>query len=272
MSFSSAEWTIPELCVWIVKRSKDAVSALPSRARNSLDLAESRCPGVYGARDEIIAKAQQGLISVTCQGARALYRSSVVASKRMTLPTEFWKSAELLDTSHWMAPGVRLCVAQRVGDAKPTDYSDLLVSSSKAQQLWKSVETASVHVSEPLPGADVSGQSFESKNLIPQTPTYIPPVTYSRDDVPDQFKQWANGRHLAGQLITEGMAQDAMRGPKDQQGARLGGLLKAGNGLSRDTIRAWMGTLPNGWCATRGTSPSRNSASTPSSNGGDNRG
>jgi hypothetical protein len=36
MSFSSAEWTIPELCVWIATRSRSAVNGLSSSVRGSL--------------------------------------------------------------------------------------------------------------------------------------------------------------------------------------------------------------------------------------------
>ena len=48
-----------------------------------------------------------------------------------------------------------------------------------------------------------------------------------------------------------------MRGPKDENGDRTDGLLPAGKGLSRHTIRAWVATRPSSSRAHRGVPPSR---------------
>jgi hypothetical protein len=90
-----------------------------------------------------------------------------------------------------------------------------------------------------------------------QLPTYPPAVTYSADRVPEEFTRWAHDQHKADILITEDRAQDAMRGPEDDAGHRRGGLLIQGVGLSRDTIRKWVSSLPEGWRAKQGVPPSR---------------
>ena len=60
MSFSSAEWTIPEVCVWVDKRSKDPINALSSEARRSLHVVDLVHPGAAAKCDDIIAEAQKG--------------------------------------------------------------------------------------------------------------------------------------------------------------------------------------------------------------------
>ena len=75
MSFSSAEWTIPELCVWIVIRSRSAVNGLPSSAREAFKYSDMLHSGAYAARDDVIEAAQQGKIIVCCAGDRTRYQS-----------------------------------------------------------------------------------------------------------------------------------------------------------------------------------------------------
>jgi hypothetical protein len=90
-----------------------------------------------------------------------------------------------------------------------------------------------------------------------QFPSYPDPVVYSAENVPEQFNAWARSQRDVGTIITEDLAQDAMRGRKNVKGERAGGLLTAGRGLSRDTIRAWINTLQSDWVADRGVPPSR---------------
>src|SRR5262249_43441222 len=111
---------------------------------------------------------------------------------------------------------------------------------------------------QPADAAVVAAASpTASPTEPPRAPTYASPITYSANKVPDQFHVWARAQHEAGIVITADNAEDAMRGPKDRNGHRSGGQLVPGVGLSRETIRAWMKTLPDGWCATRGESPTR---------------
>jgi hypothetical protein len=90
-----------------------------------------------------------------------------------------------------------------------------------------------------------------------QRPTYAEPESYSGANMPDQFKAWAQQQHNQGIIITAKAAEDAMRGPKDANGRRVGGLLIAGPGLSRATVRAWVDTLDPTWVASRGVPPKR---------------
>lgn len=91
----------------------------------------------------------------------------------------------------------------------------------------------------------------------PRRATYASPATYSAGEVPEQFMAWAKDRRENEVIITVDLAEDALRGPKDRAGNRTGGMLVQGTGLSRETIRAWVKTLPAGWRAVRGEPPSR---------------
>jgi hypothetical protein len=136
MSFSSSEWTIPELCVWIVTRSKDAVNSLSLKCRTSLKFANAVHPGVYAARDEVIEKAQSGTLAVTCLRPR---QSAGATSERVELTPTFWKNAEIDDAGSWMSNGL-WCVARRIGSPGTPDHSGLLVKSDTAKALWLSRE------------------------------------------------------------------------------------------------------------------------------------
>jgi len=135
MAFSSAQWTIPELCVWIVTRSRSAVNALAPHVRESLKYAEMTHGGAYAARALVIEAAQEGVITVTCADERE-HRWST--PPRMTLPAEFWSNAEIEDRGHYEAPGAYWCVAKRLD--QPTGakaFSDLLVESAQAKSRWQ---------------------------------------------------------------------------------------------------------------------------------------
>jgi hypothetical protein len=90
-----------------------------------------------------------------------------------------------------------------------------------------------------------------------RSPTYPEPVTYSARKVPQEFTDWAEKQHAAGNTITADLAEKEMRGPKDANGNRSGGLLQPGQGLSRETIRGWVNKLPEDWHAHRGTPSSK---------------
>jgi len=158
MSFSSAQWTIPELCVWIVTRSREAVNALPPKVKESLKYAEMAHPGAYAARDEIVEAAQADVIGISCAGQKNFHGT---ASPRRMLTSEFWKNAEIQDQGHWEAPGSFWCVAKRVDQPAGTSgFHELLVDSAQAKARWP----ASSDAVERLPG---SGTSAE----VPAAPT-----------------------------------------------------------------------------------------------------
>jgi hypothetical protein len=136
MSFSSAEWTIPELCVWIVTRNRAALNGLSSSVKKSLTYSDMLHNGAYAARDEVIEAAQQGKIIITCAGERDRHRSN---PDRTKLSRDFWNNAELVDAGHWQAPGSRWCVARQNGQPNK-EYHDLLVDSAKAKEVWSSPE------------------------------------------------------------------------------------------------------------------------------------
>jgi hypothetical protein len=140
MSFSSSQWTIPELCVWIVTRSKDAINSLSSYSRTSLKFANAAHPGAYAARDEVIEKAQLGTLRITCLRSRS-ERTHYSQSDRVELTSEFWSNAEIADAGSWMSDGL-WCVARRVGYPGATDHSGLMVESATARSLWQSPQDA----------------------------------------------------------------------------------------------------------------------------------
>lgn len=134
MSFSSAEWTIPELCVWIVTLDRSAVNGLSSRIKRSLKYANMIHDGAYAARDEVIEAAQQGKIVVTAAGTADRYRSN---PDRIRLSREFWNNAEIEDASHWQAAGSFWCVARQVGQPNTSsEFRDLLVSRDDVLREW----------------------------------------------------------------------------------------------------------------------------------------
>lgn len=136
MSFSSAQWTVPELCVWIVTRSREAINALPPKVKASLRYAEMVHPGAYAARDEVVEAAQADVIRITCAGQRNFHGT---VSPRRTLTADFWKNAEIEDRGHWQSPGSYWCVAKRVdGSGNASEFSDLLVDSVQVKERWTS--------------------------------------------------------------------------------------------------------------------------------------
>jgi hypothetical protein len=136
MSFSSAEWTIPELCVWIVTRSRAALNGLSLSVKQSLRDSDMVHNGAYAARDEVIEAAQQGKIIITCDGEANRYRSN---PDRIQLPLDFWNNAELEDAGSRLDPGSYWCVARRI-DQPTKEYHGLLVNSAKAKGLWSPPE------------------------------------------------------------------------------------------------------------------------------------
>jgi hypothetical protein len=132
MSFSSSQWTIPELCVWLVTSRRAAVNELPSSAKDSLKYANQIHEGAYAARDDVIEAAQLGKIVVTAAGEADPWRRN---PERVTLPREFWNNAEIEDAGSWQAgPDAFWCVARRLGQPAE-EYRDLLVDSAKAKAL-----------------------------------------------------------------------------------------------------------------------------------------
>jgi hypothetical protein len=137
MSFSSASWTVPELCVWIAIRDKGALNNLVSIARKSIKSADLVHPGTYAARDEVLAAAQDGRITISCQ--REPNRGIVppgTRDGRMALTKTFWSGAELDDATSHLGSGARWCVARPVHARDGRAYRELLVSRDEVLKEW----------------------------------------------------------------------------------------------------------------------------------------
>ena len=94
MSFSSGQWAIPELCVWIVTRNRASVNGLRDPDSGSLKDIDRVHRGAYAARDDVVAAAQNSRITITCAGK----------PDRRALSAQFWKDAEIADSNAgWMA-------------------------------------------------------------------------------------------------------------------------------------------------------------------------
>jgi hypothetical protein len=121
------------------------------------------------------------------------------------------------------------------------------VATTDGRLTWSEVTV------ELLPQEQASAQGRPEASA-PEPPS----VTYSSEQVPPEFKSWATTQHDESIIITGAMAEDAMRGYKDDAtGQRMGGVLPPGVGLSRENVRKWMKSLPEGWCAKHGEPPSR---------------
>lgn len=171
MSFSLAQWTIPELCVWIVTGSRDAVNALTPQVRKSLKYAEMIHPGAYAARDEVVEAAQKGIITVTCAGEKN-YRQS--DPPRATLTTAFWGNAEIEDRGHYEAPGAYWCVAKRLDQpAGAKEFRDLLVDSAQAKSQWQATgareSKAGLSAPDVGDGAEPVAGSADTRRSASQT-------------------------------------------------------------------------------------------------------
>jgi hypothetical protein len=137
MSFSSASWTVPELCVWIAIRDKGALNNLASVARKSLKSADLLHPGAYAARDEVLAAAQDGRITVTCLGERSRGDDPPEARDgRLALTKNFWSGAELDDATSHLGSGARWCVARPVHARDRRAYRELLVRRDEVLKEW----------------------------------------------------------------------------------------------------------------------------------------
>jgi hypothetical protein len=154
MSFSSAEWTISELCVWILTRSKDAINDLSPEARRSLKLANLVHPGSAAKCDDIIAAAQEGTLHITY----LRFKSPTQPAARLQFAADFWRNAEIVDYRGWMAgPGFGSCIARRIGDVDAPRFSQLLVNSAEAKELWQALRKSTAPVKGEIP----DGQHIE---------------------------------------------------------------------------------------------------------------
>lgn len=220
MSFSSAQWTIPEACVWIVTGSRDAVNALPPEARKALRYAELIHPGAFAARDVVIEAAQEGAVTIT--GSREVGNGQI-DRVRTTLTGEFWRNAQIEDEGSWQSPGSYWCVAQLVDQPSSAEkFHDLLVDSARAKALSTS-QTSNGDQSAATPRTDESSEV----SLAPR-----------------EFLAWARIENAEGRPITENGAKRAMT-------------IGMGREPGRNELRRWLETLDPSWRAVRGTPPAK---------------
>ena len=246
-------WNAPQTCVWI--RSRDEMQV--AKLRNNHTFAELAMETEIAwddvdAADPLpplpgwIGNAQRELLGACVRGAIRLIGRPSSGGASEEVPGPACATARFflnhLDRGECLGPP---------GTPPGVYWTDLWVLAEDVRRVWPADESAGVASSALLPAAP---------GRLPASPTYAASVRYSPDNVPEQFIAWARAQHEAGVTITEALAQNAMRGPKDRDGKRSGGSLAAGVGLGRDTIRGWIKSLPNGWAAEQGIPPSRRKA------------
>lgn len=140
MSFSSAEWTIPELCVWISTRDAARFNALSEMQRHSLHAADRVVPGAWKMRDEIVRAAIRGAISATCIRPREiglLPDPPGTPARRVGLEPGFWNKADVIDVDNGLT-GASVCIARFRHGADHLDHHALRVSREEALAEWPS--------------------------------------------------------------------------------------------------------------------------------------
>jgi hypothetical protein len=226
MSFSSASWTVPELCVWIAIRDKEALNSLASIARRSLRYADLVHPGAYAARDEVLAAAQDGRITVTCLEERSRGDAAPGAREgRKTLTKTFWSGAELDDATSHLGSGARWCVARPVHARDGRAYRELLVSRDEVLKEWPQRASA---VTEPSNATRASTMSSKR------------PLSNAAAEV--ALLEWAKGQHAAERTITQGTVTETIERFLKRE-------------IGRNEGREWLKKIPREWRAVRGTAP-----------------
>lgn len=202
MSFNSAEWTIPELCVWIVTHDKSALNRLVGPARISLRAADLVHSGAYAARDEVLAAAQQGRITITCL-RKPNYGIDPPGTfdSRAELTPAFWKAAELKDAISRLDPSVGWCIARRVSaPAGATEYGDLLVSRDKVLLEWPPRTDAVLKLWPEMPAPSAHAPAVAARAVKPTVEAVM--EWYRQEYVPE----WERRRERPEKLAECGAA------------------------------------------------------------------
>jgi hypothetical protein len=236
-------WSVVQAVTWIVGRSLPLVKrASGIRTFAALQGLQELRPVSVGddppislaaARVELNHAARDGRVDISGLHRGSGKRESVAMWGHLQTP--------------WLADygnEVRLSNEQMIRTG--LYWVDLCVRSDECMNRWPAA-----------PAADTASPASTPATAPAQKPTYQREFDYSPKRVPKQFQQWAKKQHKAGRTITEEMALTAMIGSKDATGKRSGGKLPPGKHLVRETVRAWLHSLPEDWQAARGIPPSR---------------
>ena len=251
-------WTLPQALVWIVTRKEAQVWEASGATAFDEVIRRKLAPNISLKDPPIPAEAALHEL----KRAASKNQISIIGRRR---GTEEAKPIPVDDYS---------VLCDRRGRAivgTPSSYRDgdywthLVVRPAECKARWPVEPTHIIKTqatNAPPPPPKVRGRMLwpsvdRRAPPSPLAPTYAPTLTYSHERVPEEFKTWADAQHRAGIIITAPMAEDVMRGRKDEKGNRAGGLLRHGVGLSRTTIRKWVKGLNQGWQAQQGIPPSR---------------
>ena len=243
-------WTMVQAVVWIITRSMRLVErASGIRTFAALQKLQELRPVPVGddppislaaAIAELNRAAKEGSVGISGWRRGSGKRESVAMRWPLQTP-------EVRLQTPWLADSRNEVRLSNEPMARTGDYwADLWVLPDECMNRWPAD-----------PAADTTSPASTPATAPPQKPTYQREIEYSPKRVPKQFQQWAKKQHKAEGTVTEEMALTAMIGPKDATGKRSGGKLPPGKHLVRETVRAWLHSLPEGWQATRGIPPSR---------------
>lgn len=236
-------WTVVQAVVWIATRSLLLVErASGIRTFAALQRLPEFKPVSVGddppippaaSLDELVRAARDGRVGIRGRRRGSGKPESVAMQDQLQ--------------TLWLADSRNEVRLSNEPMARTGDYwADLWVRSDECMNRWPAD-----------PAADTTSPASTPATAAPQKPTYQREIEYSPKRVPKQFQQWAKKQHKAEGTVTEEMALSAMIGPKDATGKRSGGRLPPGKHLVRETVRAWLHSLPEDWQAARGIPPSR---------------
>jgi hypothetical protein len=251
-------WTLPQALVWIVTRREARVLEASGATAFDEVIRRNLAPNFSSKDPPIPAEA-------------ALHELKRAASKnQISIIGRRWGTEEAkqvpVDDSSVLGDRRGRAIVGTPSSYRDGDYwTHLVVRPAECKARWpieppRIIDPATHTIlPPPPPRMPRFGASFVDRptSASPRAATYAPKETYSRERVPEEFKTWARDQHKAGIIITADLAEDAMRGPKNNAGRRTAGLLVEGTGLSRETIRAWVRTLDAEWVAKQGVPPAR---------------
>jgi hypothetical protein len=209
-------WNAPQACLWIASRDEMLVARLKENhtfAELAMETEVAWDDEAWDGNDDPeafpplpgwIGRAQKELLGACVRGAIKLMGRPSSGGVSEEIPGPACATArffcESLERGECLGPP----------GTPPGDYwTDIQVVADDVRRVWPVDRSAAAASSPSIPATAARSAA---------SPTYTPSEKYSPDKVPNQFKEWARAQHEAGVIITEALAQDAMRGPKDDHG------------------------------------------------------
>jgi hypothetical protein len=262
----TARWSVAQACMWIGTRDEAQANGLNRRCTIfeagftifEGDLTPSQSQALEaGAPDANIddgtldGMAQRKLVwDARHDLLDALRSNKLIAIGRangmgdtVQINPELWPGLTLCDEPG-DRPGRGVVARPEDGlNLSATWFDEVSRAVDDVRRIWPANPPAEHSVTLT---AEEGEQPTKVEPKTASSPTYSSRGRYSPDKIPDQFREWALAQHNAGVTITAALVLEAMRES-----------LVPGVGLSRETVRKWVKSLPTDWVAKRGTPLSR---------------